>query len=58
VLSAIDRGDGFFTIGVQSGRRAEVVAMSCPQCGHRIIRTAADAVYDNNLDSLRTCNWS
>lgn len=58
VLDRMDRGENFHTLGVTSGQRARVVPVACGVCGHRIIRSTPDAVYDNNLDSLRTCNWN
>lgn len=57
VLNAIDAGTEFYTQGQYSGAVARVVPVACGKCGHRIIRSTADAVYDNNLDSLRRCNW-
>lgn len=57
VLNAIDAGDTFYTKGTTSGKVAEVDAVPCAHCGHRVIRSRADAVSDNNLDSLRTCVW-
>lgn len=59
VIDAIDSGDRFYTQGVNSGTVAEVLKTVCIVCDHRyILRSAPDAVTDNNLDSLRTCNWS
>jgi hypothetical protein len=58
VVAALDAAETFYTKGTQSGKEATVSAVSCPACGHRIIRSAADAVADNNLDNLRTCNWA
>ena|ERR1700675_1229818 len=56
VLAAMDNGDTFYTIGVASGQRAEVKKVLCPSCPKTfIIRSARDAVKDNNLDSLRIC---
>lgn len=60
VLSEIDRGHTFYTKGVRSGCIAKVVAVvGCPVCSdpRRIIRSAPDAVEDNNLDYLRRCQW-
>jgi len=60
VRSAISSGDTFHTIGTSSGKRAEVRADDCriDGCTIKTIRSAADAVKDNNLDNLRTCNFT
>lgn len=58
VIAAIDRGDVFYTVGKTSGKVALVVVVGCRHCGRRIIRSSADAVTDNNLDSLRRCQWA
>jgi hypothetical protein len=56
VLSAMDRGEVFYTKGEQSGKVALVEKAKCPNCvNHVIIRSAPDAVRDNNLDSLTYC---
>jgi hypothetical protein len=55
VLDAMANGDQFYTQGVSSGKVARVQAVACSVCRHTIIRSSADAVYDNNLDSLRRC---
>lgn len=57
VLTAMDRGDTFYTRGVQSGRVVDVMKFWCEHCRRNFIRSAADAIYDNNLDSLRRCNF-
>ena len=57
VLYAMDRGDIFYTQGVQSGKVALVEKYYCTPCRRYFIRSAPDAVKDNNLDSLRRCNW-
>lgn len=57
VLNAMGNGDVFYTQGKQSGRIAKVERQNCRACGRAIIRSAADSVTDNNLDSLRRCNW-
>lgn len=53
VWSAIDRGDRFYTIGKHSGKKAYVEKFTC--CHRRTLRSEADAVADNNLDSLTNC---
>lgn len=57
VIAAIDAGDEFWTYGEQSKRWARVHKVPCGHCGRFIIRSAPDAVTDNNLDSLRRCRW-
>ena len=57
VIAAMDRGDTFYTKGKASGRVAWVEKYWCPVCGGWHIRTQPDVVTDNNLDSLRACNW-
>lgn len=57
VLDAMDLGDVFFTRGEQSGQVALVVKYLCVHCFGYHIKSAADAVTDNNLDSLRYCAW-
>jgi hypothetical protein len=55
VLRAMDIGHTFHTIGTQSGRRAGVHKYVCGGCTRTYIRSAPDAISDNNLDSLRVC---
>jgi hypothetical protein len=55
VYAAMDRGDTFHTIGRTSGRRAEVRKWSCRGCRRSTLRSASDAVTDNNLDELPQC---
>ncbi len=57
VIAAMDRGEVFYTQGVTSGKTALVEKWYCAHCGRYYIRTKADAVHDNNLDSLRICHW-
>lgn len=57
VLDAMDRGDVFFTRGEQSGQVALVQKYLCSRCLGYHIKSAPDAVTDNNLDSLRYCGW-
>ncbi len=58
VLKAMTGGDNFYTLGPSSGKRAEVMKVACEVCGRTIIRSAADRVTDNNLDSLRRCRFN
>jgi len=59
VVSAIDNNiDVYYTYGENTRKVALVETIPCPvHCGETIIRSAPDAVTDNNLDSLRRCNW-
>jgi hypothetical protein len=55
VRKAIKAGtDSFYTVGPESGERADVRRYKCG-CGVKTIRSADDAVEDNNLDSLASC---
>lgn len=58
VISAMDRGNVFYTQGPQSGKVALVEKYWCTSCGEYHIRSSADAVTNNNLDSLRYCHWA
>ena len=55
VLNAIRQGHLFFTQGDTSGKVAGVREVICPHCHRIILRSTADAVPDNNLDSLPRC---
>lgn len=55
VLNAMDHGDTFYTYGETSGKSAWVTKYVCPNCTRTHIRSAPDAVTDNNLDNLSTC---
>lgn len=57
VVAAIDGGDTFYTKGTRTGKEAEVNKFHCTRCDAERIRSAPDATTDNNLDSLRRCNW-
>lgn len=57
VVASMDRGDTFYTKGKVSGKVAKVEKYWCHACGAWHIRSSADAVIDNNLDSLRACRW-
>ena len=57
VIQKIDAGDQFYTLGAQSGKRANVEKYWCGHCQQYHIRSSSDAVKDNNLDSLRYCQW-
>lgn len=58
VLGAMDRGHTFYTKGVYSGKVAGVHKYVCRLCRRTYIRSNADVVRDNNLDSLRKCIWN
>ncbi len=47
----------YYTIGNHSGERAYVEVVPCKVCNRLIIKTYPDDTKDNNLDSLRRCNW-
>jgi Protein of unknown function (DUF3892) len=57
VLHAMDQGNVFYTQGERSGKVALVEKYVCSSCRRTYIRSAPDRVEDNNLDSLRRCNW-
>jgi len=59
VWDAIDREDTFYTKGERSGKVAEVEKWTCQTCSppRKTLRSLPDAVEDNNLDDLRTCQW-
>jgi hypothetical protein len=56
VIAAMGRGEEFYTKGETSGREASVHKFWCTPCSRYYIRSGADAVTDNNLDSLTYCN--
>jgi hypothetical protein len=60
VRTALRDGDVFYTYSPSTGKTALVRADDChvAGCVVKTIRSAADAVADNNLDNLRTCRWS
>lgn len=55
VLAAMDRGEVFFTVSESTGKVAGVHKFWCNPCNRYYIRSAPDAVHDNNLDSLSFC---
>jgi len=55
VIQLMDNGNLFYTQGPQSEKIAWVEKYICPHCRQYHIKSAADAVYDNNLDSLPYC---
>jgi hypothetical protein len=56
VLVAMDLADIFYTKGTTSDTVALVQKYTCTRCGRVHIRSATDAVTDNNLDSLPRCS--
>jgi hypothetical protein len=56
VLRAIDRGDLFYTKGVNTGKVALVEKYSCAPCRRLHIRSAADKVTDNDLNRIPHCS--
>lgn len=56
VIQAIRSGQHqFYTQSPSTGRQASVLVVPCGVCARDIIRSAADAVRDNNLDNLPSC---
>ena len=55
VIQMMDNGDQFYTLGPRSGKTARVEKYYCTYCRQYHIKSAADAVEDNNLDSLPYC---
>lgn len=55
VLQMMVNGDKFYTQGVRTGKTAWVERYACSSCNQWHIRSAPDAVSDNNLDSLSSC---
>jgi hypothetical protein len=58
VLELMDRGHEFYTQGLTTGKTASVKPFVCPYCSRRHLKSAADSVTDNNLDSLRFCRFN
>jgi hypothetical protein len=60
VRTALRNGDVFYTYSPSTGKTALVRADDCRinGCTIKTIRSAADAVADNNLDNFRGCRWS
>lgn len=55
VYAAMDRGDTFWTFSPSAQKWAQVHKHRCA-CGRATLRSAADAVRDNNLDNLPRCS--
>ena len=56
-IALMKKGAVFYTKGLQSGAFAYVESYWCFTCKKHHIRSKADAVKDNNLDSLGYCAW-
>jgi hypothetical protein len=54
VYNAMDQGDTFYTRGDASGKNASVQKYKCPHCEQETLRSAPDAMADNNLENLPT----
>lgn len=52
-----EKNDTYFTIGNFTHRQVTVEVVRCPACGHLIIKTRPDNTRDNNLETMRTCQW-
>ncbi len=57
VRGHIAGGDRFYTVSPSKGTEADVEVYVCP-CGVATLRSISGQVTDNNLDSLRACNWA
>ena len=57
VVRNLRQGVEYYTYGEESRKKALVHAYHCNSCRRDFIRSAPDAVKDNNLDSLRACRW-
>lgn len=59
VRRTLAAGHSFFTVSPSTLARAGVYADDCPVvgCSVQTIRSRRDAIEDNNLDSLPTCQW-
>ena len=55
VIAANGRGDVFYALSASTGEAARVIVVRCSVCGQQIVRSSADAITDNNLDSLPDC---
>jgi hypothetical protein len=55
VFNAMAKGDTFFTQGKKSGKTAQVQKLQCLRCTEDTLQSAADAVDDNKLENLPTC---
>jgi hypothetical protein len=60
VRAALVRGDTFHTESLSTGTRAEVHEDMCAadRCAAWTLRSAPDAMADNNLDNMSPCTFS
>jgi len=57
VRTALRAGERYYTVGLTSGKTADVEPYDCA-CGYLTLRSTADVVKDNNLDdAIRECSW-
>jgi hypothetical protein len=54
-IQMMTNGDRFYTQGPRSGKTAWVEKFYCSYCRQYHIKSTADTVEDNNLDSLPYC---
>ena len=52
---AATAGAMLHTLSASTREAARVIVVRCSVCGQQIIRSSADAITDNNLDSLPDC---
>lgn len=57
VIKKMKEGHRFYTYGSRTGKSAWVESYYCNSCKREHIRSKPDSTTDNNLDSLRYCNW-
>jgi hypothetical protein len=57
IIAAIRSGDRFYTVSPSTGKAADVRPMTCHVAGCLVVtlRSASDAVTDNNLDNMPSC---
>jgi hypothetical protein len=55
VYTMMRNQDRFYVVGMQSRKTAFVNPYRCDQCGINSLRSAPDAVQDNNIDNLPAC---
>jgi hypothetical protein len=57
VRANLSNGVVYYTVSPSTGKVALVHTFDC-RCGVKTIRSAPDAVRDNNLDNLRLCHFN
>ncbi|GEM_PF-6299069 len=55
-VSAMDAGHTFYTYSDARRKTTEIIKYQCPVCHGWHIKTTPDAVTENNLDNLPTCD--